>query len=122
MANEITINMKLRFNQDGTDFTVNPAIDLSSDVTGSAVMHQRMDVGVSEEVIPLGDCGRGGWFIAINHDSTNFVHIRGETAGANLVKLSPGEPAMFRLSSDEITPYFIADTGTCEVEFWLFEK
>ena len=120
MADEITLTISLKFNKGSTTFTegVN---DLGIDVAGSVIMHNRQSVGTLEEAIVLGDVGMGGYILAINRDATNFVEIRAATGVADMVKLLPGEPACFRFPASATAPFAIADTGACELEYWLIE-
>lgn len=121
MANEITLNIKLRFNKSNTDFTFAPAVDMGIDVTGTNFIHNRQTIGTSEEVLDLGDAGTGGYFVAINRDTTNNIMLRVGTAETDFIMLLPGEPCCFRLDDGEITPYAIAATANCELEYVLIE-
>jgi hypothetical protein len=55
-----------------------------------------------------------------NMDVTNFVKIRAGSGLTDLIKLKPGEFALFRLMTG-ITPYAIADTAACDIEFCIIE-
>ena len=60
--------------------------------------------------------GGGGYFIGRNVDSTNFIEIRPNTGVADLVRLEPGDWCLFRIT-DDATPYAIADTAACVLEY-----
>jgi len=119
MANEITLTASLAY-ADGNTSDSLAVTSLSVDVTGSSILHHRQVVGTSEEVLLLGDAGAGGYCILINRDSTNFIEVRPNTAVADLIKIGPGEAAMFRLAADAV-PYVIADTADCDLEYLLIE-
>ncbi len=120
MANEITLSaiFKAAF---GSSSILERVTDLSIDMTGSQVIHNIQTVATSEEVLLLGDVGVGGWLFAVNRDATNWVAIRGASGETDLVKMLAGEFALFRVHGDASTPYVIADTASCELEYWLLE-
>lgn len=120
MANEITLDLKLSFSKSGTTFSLEQK-GLTVSVTGTRFIHNRQSIGTSEEAIDLGDVATGGYFFAVNRDGTNFVSIRSGTGATNLVKLKAGEACCFRLSGDASAPFAIANTGACDLEYWLIE-
>lgn len=95
--------------------------NLAVSVAGSRMIHNRQEIGTSEEALILGDVAAGGFLIIVNRDATNFVELRSGTSATDFVRLKPGEPALFRLSPDATAPYAIADTAACEVEYILVE-
>lgn len=121
MADEITLNLKLRFAKGGTDVTFAPAVDLKIDVAGSQLIHHIQSVGTSEEALTLGDVAAGGYFICINRDATNFVELRSGTGATDFIRLKAGDACCFRLSNDATAPFAIADTAACEIEYYLIE-
>lgn len=120
MANEITVNASIKLEKQGTRMSLSVA-NIKIDVTGKRFIHPRQLIGTTEEALELGDIATGGWFMAINHDPTNFVSIRSGTGATNLVKLKAGEPCLFRLSGSSAAPFAIADTAPCDLEFVLVE-
>jgi len=121
MANEISVTIKITFAK-GTLPTVsrNPSA-LSVDMTGTQFVAGVQSIGTVEEALDLGDMGALtlGWMYAKNLDGTNFVEIRPNTATADLIKLKAGEFCLFRLTSN--TPYAIADTAACELDYLIVE-
>ena len=121
MANEISVTIKITFAK-GTLPTVtrNPSA-LSVDMTGTQFVAGVQSIGTAEEALDLGDMGALtlGWMYCKNLDGTNFVEIRPATATADLIKLKAGEFALFRLTSN--TPYAIADTAACELDYLIVE-
>lgn len=120
MANELILSLTARFRKSGSDVAI-PPMSSKVDVTGTLVQHHRQSIGTSEEALDLGALSTGGWFIGKNHDATNFVEIRPGTGLTDTVKLKAGEFCAFRISGDASAPFAIADTGACELEYWLFE-
>jgi hypothetical protein len=59
VADEITLTAKLRFEKDSTlaEFVESA---LSRTVAGTKYVKQTQEIGVAEEVIDLGDAGKGG--------------------------------------------------------------
>ena len=88
-------------------------------VTGDKFTHCIQEIGTSEEAIDLGDVSAGGYSFWWNHDATNYVTIRSGTGADDLVKIGPGEVALFRLTAT--APYAIADTAACELEYIILE-
>jgi hypothetical protein len=78
-----------------------------------------MSVATTEEAIPMGDVTSPGMAIFKNLDTTNFISIRAATALADLIKLKPGEVALFRLQAT--APFAIADTAACDMYYEIFE-
>lgn len=121
MANEITITAKLTFTKGGTSVTFPSASYQTFNVTvsGSRFIQMRQAIGTSEEALDLGDIATGGYFIARNHDTTNYVEIRSGTGTTDLVRLNAGEVCMFRISSDSAAPFAIANTAAVDLEYVL---
>lgn len=122
MANEITVRAQLTYNpslagQVGMDSTLQSA---TLDMTGTEQWATTVDVGTSEEEItPPSDIGTPGMVLVKNLDSTNFIEL-GSVTGEYLVKLLPGEFAMFRLASSSI--FALADTASCKLQIFLLEE
>ena len=73
-----------------------------------------------EAAIGLGLAGAGGWMYLQNLDATNFIEIRPNTGVADLIKLLPGQFAVFPMAADAV-PYALADTAACEMRVLIFE-
>lgn len=118
MANEITLGLSLAY-QKGTANISIACSGTQLSVTGSKFIHNVQAIGTSVEAISIGDIGTAGYMVAINRDATNFITIRAGSSGADVIKLKAGEWAMFRLATS--TPYAIADTGACNLEYLIIE-
>ena len=119
MANELTLSAQVYF-LTGTIKEEWQELDKQFTVAGTKKIRNVQTVGTSEELIQLGDVSVGGYCMCKNHDDTNFVQIRGATGETDLIRLEPLDVAMFRID-DGATPYAIADTSSCEVEFLIVE-
>lgn len=121
MANEITLSINITFAKGGSEESFRAADAMKIDVTGSRFMHNRQEIGTSEEAIDIGDVSTGGYFVAVNRDVTNFVEIRSGTGTTDVVKLKAGEACAFRMSADSNAPFALADTAPVELEYLLIE-
>ena len=116
MSNEATVRVSLAFEKGGTSMTLSIG-PLDSDVSGTLPQWKKASIGfAAEEALDLGDAGAGGLFMAVNRDTTNYVEIRPNTGVADLVKLKPGEPCLFRLAADAV-PYALANTAAVPLEY-----
>ena len=119
MANEVTLSVSLNYVRGKTNITVEES-NLNVDVTGDLLVHHVQNVGfASEEALDLGGVTAGGYMFARNLDATNFVSIRSGTGATNVIKLKPGEVALFRLSDAATAPFAIADTAAVDLEYLL---
>jgi hypothetical protein len=118
MADELTISGGFRFAKGSVNNELDPWA-IAVDVTGTDAMRNMQTVGITEEALYLGDIGSGGYVKIVNRDATNFVKVRAASAASDLIKLLPGEFAIFRLVAT--TPYVIADTAPCVIEYCLVE-
>lgn len=122
MANEITLNASLAYSDsEGTEAALTPIVNLLATVASKRVISYKVNVGTSEEALPLGDVTAPGWAMFINRDETNYVELRVATGGAKFAKLKPGEFALLRLGSGAQVPYAIADTDACQLECLLIQ-
>lgn len=122
MANEITLNASLAYSDsEGTEAALTPIVNLLATVASKRTISYKVNVGITEEALPLGDVTTPGWAMFINRDETNFVELRVATGGAKFAKLKPGEFALLRLGSGAQAPYAIADTAACQLECLLIQ-
>lgn len=118
MADELTISAFMRFVKGAKDVQLSRQSQ-QFDVTGTAFIRGTQIVGTSEEALTKGEVSTPGCILIINLDPTNFVSIRAATGTANCIKIKPGEFALFRFAAT--APFIIADTASCEVEYFLIE-
>lgn len=121
MADELTLELRVSYAKSGTDlhWPDQASRSIEIDVSSAALVHHKQTIGTTEEALALGDVTTGGWFFAINRDSTNYVEIRSGTGATDLVRLNAGEWCAFRMSSDASAPYAIANTAAVVLEYLL---
>jgi hypothetical protein len=113
MANELTISATVKWVESGV--TVNRSVGgLRIDTAGLKHYDAVQEIGTSEEAITLGEAGAGGYVFLENMSATNYIEIRPATGVADLIKLLPGDVALFRLTGDSV-PYAIANTAPCNM-------
>lgn len=118
MANELTVAANLSFVKGSV--SVSMAIGATRfTVTGTDYMRGTQTVGTAAEALDIGDITTPGWMLIVNRDATNYVEIRDGADGADVVKIKAGEFALFRLATT--TPYVIATTAACQVEYVVVE-
>lgn len=114
MADELTLRASLSFEKGNT--TLSLALGPTKfDVSGTNGIHHRQGIGTDEEAVVVGDVAAGGYVLLVNRDDTNFVELRPGSGAADLVRLEPGDFALFRLA-DDATLYAVADTAAVELE------
>jgi hypothetical protein len=118
MAGTYAATMSLMFSKTNVEAGVASMV-----LTGDAgeVHHDTIqEIGTSEEAIGLGFAGAGGWMYLQNLDDTNYIEIRANTGVADLIKLLPGQFAVFPTAADAV-PYAIANTAACDMRVVVFE-
>ena len=118
MANEITVTASLAYAKNSYSITL-AKTGSQFNVSGTKYHSGVQTIGTSEEALSKGDIGTIGFCILINRDATNYVSIRRATGEGNMIKLKPGEPALFRMEAT--APYAIANTAACELEVLMIE-
>ncbi len=120
MANELTLRIFFEFLKGGNKRTLDLGTILR-DVAGTKADHKSQIVGfAAEEALDLGDIGVGGYLIAVNRDTANFVEIRPNTGLADLIRMEPGDLFIGRIADDAV-PYVLADTANVELEYIIVE-
>ncbi len=84
----------------------------------SDIVNDTQDVGVTSEIIPLGEIVAGGAELVeiVNLDATNFISIGFENpavAGTKTFKIKAGQSTL--LTTPSAALYGIADTGTVKI-------
>lgn len=118
MADELTVITGLLFSKGGLESQMD-ALRQTLDVSGSHYIRRSQSIGTSAEALDIGEITTCGYIAIHNKDATNFVEIRDGSGGADVVKLLAGETAVFRLATS--TPYAIANTAACIVDYLLVE-
>lgn len=87
-------------------------------MTGNFIVEGQISVGTSATALYLGGITSPHWFAALNTDVTNYLRLMNGSGGATVVKLLPGECCIFPWD-DAATPYAIAHTSACILEYLL---
>ena len=123
MADEITVDARLRVSATGYPTTDCREQALSIDMAGVHKDHHVQEIGFAahEAITVSGDIGTPGMAFFKNLDTTNFVQIGvlDDAAFAPLAKLLAGEPAQFRLATG--TFYAQADTAAVNLDVCILE-
>lgn len=120
MANEGLIGASYRVLK-GDNLVEKAISGIKFDVTGTDHVHKTQQIGTSEEQLDFGEVVTPGYCLIVNRDATNYVELRPATGVADLIRMNAGEIALFRFADDCTAPFAIANTATCQVEYWLFE-
>jgi hypothetical protein len=120
MANELQIQVGVNYTKNAATFQRSPSTSAVT-VSGNHVVCGTQAVGfAAAEALGKGDITTCGYLFIHNLDATNFVQVGYDDSGFKpLVKLLKGEWSLFRLAQN--TPQVQADTGACNIEYWLFE-
>lgn len=106
MANEITFTASLSaFKAAVMAQAIGRSVNgLSFTMNGTNYAQDTISVPTTGLHIPLGQCRTPHWAYFNNLDSTNYLTIRYNATGADLVKLYAGEPAFFPLVDNQVEP------------------
>lgn len=123
MANEITVSASLSMQ----NASVTSAIARVTTGAQFAQSGVRYEAGVMHVPTTAGGTAINvallaspGWAYFKNLDPTNFVTILNAVSGNALVKLKPGEVAMFRLAA--AAPAALSDTAICDMEYLILDN
>ena len=89
------------------------------DMTGNFWIEGVISVAITATAIPLGQITQPGYCYFKNLDGTNFIRIMNGSGGAKVPKLRTVQIAIFPWD-DTATPYAIADTAACLMEYVIF--
>ncbi len=119
MANELTLTAALEY-VDSESASLGMVVrDLVASVATKKYVLLKQNIGITEEALKLGELTSLGWAFFVNRDITNFVELRVATSSTKFCKMLAGEPALFRFGSGITSPYAIADTAACQLEYLL---
>lgn len=119
LSNELNLSAAIIYeDSDGTsdDLAISNLID---SVTDKKFIKTSITVGITEEVIPLGEVIEPGWAFFINRDPTNYIDLRVATGGAKFTRLYPGRFAMLPLGPGAQVPYAIANLAACKMDYLI---
>lgn len=126
MANELTMSGSISLEDSEFAEESIEVQNVIKSMTTKKYIKFKMQVGTSEEALPLGEVTTPGYAFFINRDQTNFVNLRVGTAGAIFARLDAdtngdgkGGFALLKLGSGAQAPYAIADTAACQIEGFI---
>lgn len=121
MANELQYSIAFEFQKLNSKPMAESFLAMMETIAGNIQTHLTVSVGITEEVMALGDVTAASAFCVIfNEDDTNYVEWRtGTGAGNDAIKIPPKRPVCFFMGSDITAPYLIANTAACKVSYWL---
>lgn len=115
MADELSLVVSVAFNKGG--ISTQRSESLSVDVAGDAFTHQVQAIPTSNTALLEGVAiGTPGYIFIKNLDSTNYVEVG--ITGQYCIKLLAGEIALFRATA---AIFALANSATCNVEYWMIE-
>lgn len=116
MANELTLNTTIQYDDsEGTEAFLQ-LLEKMVTVTTKRISRLKQNVGIAEEALNLGDVSSLGWIALKNLDATNFINVKTATGGVIFAKLKAGEMMLFRAGSGLTAPFVIADTAACQLD------
>lgn len=119
MSLEVTQSASLAYSDGTTSDSLSLGPTTSTPGT-KQVLHTLQLATTSAAVLNLGPIATPGQLLIVNRDPTNYVTIRASSGGANLIRLAPsGPPAMIQCDTGLATPYLLANTASCWVEYIL---
>lgn len=120
MANEITLTASLTVNKPSVmSSALSRAVtNFLANMSGNFTIEGTISVTTSGTTIPLGQVTAPHWSFFHNLDSVNFLTIRNGSGGADLLKLLAGEYAFCPIL-DSSTPYAVANTAACLLEYLI---
>lgn len=124
MADELTIEAFLSFVKNGCSPDPASFARATFDVAGTNRIHQIQTIPTtaSGTALSLGtSIGTLGYGFFVNRDATNFVELMTAVGGSKIIRLRAGECALFRFGQGVTAPAAIADTGSCDLEYWIIE-
>lgn len=118
MANELTLNLKVKYEKNG--ITDTRTFSDNVDVSGAFLCGGVQTIGTTEELLAVGDVATKGYARFMNIDATNYVEIGSYVAATfyPLIKLKAGETAVCRLSA--VTVYARANTAAVNLDYMIF--
>lgn len=118
MANELRLNATIQYDDGTTRDSIQIADYLVTLATLKFIRH-RQTITTSEVAIDLGGLATLGWGFFVNRDLTNYIELRVASGSAKFAVLRPGRFAFFEWGSDIATPYAIANTASCIMDYFL---
>lgn len=121
MANEITVTGSLAVSN-GQYVDSIPTFRVQDDQSSLGGHGSVVEVGTSEESMPVGDVSSEGWLSIKNLDATNYVEYGPDSTGmVAFGRLEPGHTHLVKLKSG-VTVKWQANTAAVKVKMLLLER
>lgn len=122
MAGELTFSLFMKFNPGLVIAQQQSSGTITADVTGNEYTRMTQNIGTSAEAVVQGSVGTPGYILVHNLDTTNFVELGYDDTGFKpTVKVPASGWAFFYVSAAAATLQAKADTGACDIEYFLLE-
>jgi hypothetical protein len=125
-ADPITFLAQLAYNNGAGINVTLPQISapVSTTITGVNFTENTMTVPTTSTgtAIPLGGLGNLGLAMFINLDPTNYVEIMTAVSGTKIIKMLPGDYALFRFDPSITAPAAIAHTAAVQLQYLILEN
>ncbi len=125
MATEILVTATLQYTNAAQNITPKSLSVLNSlfNITGKNYAEGLMQVPITAggTAIPVSNLATLGWAYFKNNDPTNYVDILNAVSGTVMIRLMPGEPALFRFAPSVTAPAALAHTAIVGMEFLILE-
>lgn len=121
MGAQITLRFEAQLDS-GAEVQLRPALEAHSvDIAGSRYIENTQQVGIAEEELYFGDVVPGGLALLTNRGSdAEWIDVRAESGGANLLRLLPGVTQLVQLSPG-VRPYVIASVDYVDLELVMVD-
>lgn len=118
MANTQTLTINNSFTN-GTNRSVSRSYSGTITTSGNEYNLSTQTIGTADESVSIGsDISSLGFIQVRNLDGTNYVEL-GYTSGTYFAKLKAGESCVFRAGSGLTTLHAKANTGACDIEYFV---
>ncbi len=88
-------------------------------MAGNLVEQGTVIVATTTTAIPLGQVTSPGLAVFFNMDATNYIQLQVSNGGAVLARLVAGGPPAFIPLDPGMTPYAIANTAPCYLDYLI---
>jgi len=117
MANELSSQCGLSYSKGGDVFQASESFTIN--VSGTARISGRQNIGTAEEQLVLGDVSSVGIVWIKNLDTTNFITV-GTVTNQRGFRINAGESFPFRAANNAI--FVAANTAAVDVSYAVFSN
>lgn len=123
MANEATVTAVLQFAKGNVSTKSLSATNKQFTVSGTNYLLETQSIPTTAggTAIKIGGLATVGLALIKNNDGTNYVQIMDAVSENVIMRLLPGEVALFRFDAAVTAPAAIAHTGAVQIEYLILE-